>query len=136
LRRSILLADDNADFASVLSSALEAAGYRVACAANGREALVRQREHPADVLITDLVMPERDGFETIDSFLAEFPRTRIIVISGAGKLKTSLHLSAAKLIGADATLEKPFEVESLLKTLRKLETNLSPPRDVVATRHR
>jgi CheY-like chemotaxis protein len=117
--RRILVADDNADFASVLTSALQAAGYDVELAANGREAIALQRERPADVLITDLVMPERDGFETIDRFLAEFPNTRIVVISGAGKLQASLHLSAAKLMGADATLEKPFEMEALLNTLRR-----------------
>jgi CheY-like chemotaxis protein len=116
--RRILLVDDNPDFASMLTSALEAEGYAVECAANGREALARQRDHPADVLITDLVMPERDGFETIDSFLAEFPDTRIVVISGAGRLKVSLYLSAAKLIGVDAALEKPFEIDRLLETLR------------------
>jgi CheY-like chemotaxis protein len=119
-RKSILLADDNPDFASVLTSARQAAGYAVARAANGREALALQRDHPADVLITDLVMPECDGFETIDRFVAEFPQTRIVVISGEGKVKTSVYLCAARLIGVDATLEKPFEVETLLETLNNL----------------
>lgn len=116
--RRILIADDNAEFAAVLQLALEAEGYAVQVAPNGREALELQRRSPADVLITDLVMPERDGFETLASFRAEFPTTKVVVISGQGRLHTPRYLFAAELMGADAVLQKPFEVEELLKILR------------------
>jgi CheY-like chemotaxis protein len=116
--KRVLIADDNAEFASMLQLALEAAGYAVAVAANGREALALQRIYGAEVLITDLVMPESDGFETIESVRREFPQTKIVVISGQGRLYTPRYLEAAKLMGVDAVLRKPFEVEELLKILQ------------------
>jgi DNA-binding response OmpR family regulator len=121
----ILLVDDDADFALALKLALEADGYVVALAGNGREALDLQRLQPAGVVITDLVMPEQDGFEIIQNFRREFPQTKIVVVSGAEKLDVPRYLSAAKLIGVDATLQKPFAVATLLKTLRALQAGSS-----------
>jgi DNA-binding NtrC family response regulator len=118
--KSILIADDNRDFALSLQLALETAAYAVRVAENAREAIALQRANPAEVLITDLVMPEGDGFEAIDAFRKEFPATKLIVISGAEKLNTARYLAAAQLIGADATFQKPFEIEDLLSVLRSL----------------
>ncbi len=118
--KRILLVDDNADFVLSLKLVLQASGYVVATAANGREAIERQREFAADVLITDLVMPEKDGFETLDEFRAWFPATRLIVISGAERIDPALYLNAASLIGAHATFRKPFRVEDLLEKLKSL----------------
>ncbi|HEX6296073.1 MAG TPA: response regulator [Burkholderiales bacterium] len=117
---SILIAEDNRDFALSLQLALEAAGYAVRVAENAREAIALQRVSPAEALITDLIMPEGDGFEAIDAFRKEFPATKLIVISGAEKLNAARYLAAAHLIGADATLQKPFEVDALLEILRAL----------------
>ena len=118
--KKILIADDNTDFAESLKLALEAHGYQVTLAANGHEAISHQVVFGADVLITDLVMPEQDGFETLEVFRREFPKTRIVVVSGAQKLEPDTYLNAAALIGADATLRKPFEVEALLEKLQAL----------------
>ena len=117
---SVLIAEDNRDFALALQLALETAGYAVRVAENGRAALVLQRASPARVFITDLVMPESDGFEAIDAFRKEFPATKLVVISGAEKLNAPRYLAAAQLMGADATFQKPFEVEALLDALRAL----------------
>jgi CheY-like chemotaxis protein len=117
---SVLIAEDNRDFALSLQLALETAGYSVRLAGNGREAIVLQRVRAARVLITDLVMPDSDGFEAIDAFRKEFPATKVVVISGAEKLNAARHLAAARLMGADATFRKPFEVEELLSVLRSL----------------
>jgi CheY-like chemotaxis protein len=68
--------DDEADMRLTVKLSLELAGYAVEVAANGREALEVQRMRPADVLITDIFMPDADGFEAIDSFRSEFPHTR------------------------------------------------------------
>ena len=121
LRRRLLLADDDRTLASVLKLVLEDQGYEVRLAHDGWEALLQQRLVPSEVLIIDLVMPERDGFETIDNFRREFPGTRIVVISGDGRLRAALHLSAARLLGVDATLEKPFGIKTLLTILNSLE---------------
>ncbi len=118
--RRVLIADDNEEFAAVLQLALEADGYEVEVASNGRAALEAQRRHPADILITDLVMPERDGFETLTSFRAEFPKTKVVVISGQGRLHAPRYLFAAELMGADAVLQKPFDVAQLLQILKDL----------------
>jgi CheY-like chemotaxis protein len=116
--RRLLVVDDDADMRLTLKLALEIAGYAVEVAANGREAVARQKESPCDVLITDIFMPDADGFEAIDAFRKQFPRTRIIVVSGGAQFTKRDYLPDAELIGADATLQKPFDVEVLLKTLK------------------
>jgi CheY-like chemotaxis protein len=118
--RRILLAEDDADLRLALKLSLEAAGYTVAIAANAQEALAVQRREPADVLVTDIFMPEGDGFEAIDAFRREFPATRIVVVSGGGQRGRADYLAAARLAGVDATLQKPFEIEVLLEMLRGL----------------
>lgn len=118
--RRILLVDDDADFRLMLKAALELAGYPVNIARDGREARSVQRSAPADILITDIFMPESDGFEVIEAFRKEFPRTRIIAISGGTRVMKTDYLAAAGLIGVDAALQKPFDVEELLGLLRKI----------------
>lgn len=118
--KRVLIADDNADFAASLKLALEANGYRVEVARNGADAIASQVMFGADILITDLVMPETDGFETLDAFRKEFPRTRLVVISGAQRLDPAKYLDAASLMGADATFRKPFPIEALLEKLQAL----------------
>ena len=118
--RSVLIADDDGGLRNALKLALEAKGYRVQVAANGSEALRLQRKEPADVLITDIFMPESDGFEAIDGFRSAFPDTRIIAMSGDARRAKREYLSAAALIGVDATLKKPFQIGTLLQTLHSL----------------
>jgi CheY-like chemotaxis protein len=112
--------DDDADFRAMLRSALQIAGYSVGVARNGRQAVQAQRHEPADILITDIFMPDADGFEAIDSFRREFPGTRIVVVSGGAQFTKRDYLPDAALIGVDATLQKPFEIETLLETLKSL----------------
>ncbi len=115
---TILFVDDNGDIRDFLQIALETAGYGVRTANEGAQALVLQREHPADVLVTDIFMPGREGIETIAGFKAEFPRTRIVAISAGGGTGKHDSLAAAALVGADATLRKPFTADQLLETVR------------------
>ena len=116
----LLVVDDDADMRLTLKLSLELAGYTVDVAANGREALEVQRMRPAQVLITDIFMPDADGFEAIDLFRREFPRTRIIVVSGGAQFTKRDYLPDAELAGADATLQKPFDVDRLLALLKNL----------------
>jgi CheY-like chemotaxis protein len=118
--RSVLIADDDSSLRNALKLALEANGYEVRLAANGAEALALQRQTPADVLITDIFMPESDGFEAIDGFRQAFPATRIIAMSGDARRAKHEYLSAAALIGVDVTLKKPFQVRTLLSALQSL----------------
>ena len=118
--QDVLIADDDPGLRQSLKLALEAAGYRVRVAADGGEALALQSERPADVLVTDLFMPESDGFEAIDRFRTAFPATKIVAMSGDARRARREYLSVAALIGVDATLKKPFKTGDLLEALRAL----------------
>jgi hypothetical protein len=111
----ILVADDDAAVRGFLRTVLKRGGYKVIEAANGREALRQARATPVALVITDLVMPEQEGIETIQLLRRELPQIGIIAISGAfgGQL-----LRAAKALGANAILEKPFNPELLLAMVK------------------
>ena len=115
----IILCDDNRDHRTALRLALEQAQYSVREAANGREALDLQRQRSSPVLITDIFMPEADGFELVDAVKREFPQTKVVMISGNKKSMVD-YLASARMIGVDATFEKPFKVDALLKTIETL----------------
>jgi CheY-like chemotaxis protein len=115
----IILCDDNMDQRTALRLALEQAEYSVREAANGHEALALQCQRASLVLITDIFMPEADGFELIDAVKKQFPETKIIVISGSKKTIVD-YLASARMIGIEATFQKPFKVDALLKTLERL----------------
>ena len=120
MSKKVLVVDDDADMRLTLKLALELAGYAVDVAANGREAIEAQRREPAEVLITDIFMPETDGFEAIDAFRRQFPQTKIVVVSGGAQFTKRNYLPDAALVGADATLQKPFDMDTLLGLLRTL----------------
>lgn len=121
MMNSILVVDDHADIRSFIQAALEGAGYEVRTAKEGAQALELLRERGADLLITDIFMPGMEGFQTISACRAEFPQTRIIVIS-AGTILGLKHdfLSTAALLKVGATLRKPFTAEELLDTVRRV----------------
>ena len=116
----IVLVEDDPDQRLALRLALEQAGYTVREAANGQEALALQRERGCRFLITDIFMPEADGFELIGRARQEFPTTKIIAISGGGKRVKQDYVPFAEIAGAHAALRKPFKVSELLATLRRL----------------
>jgi CheY-like chemotaxis protein len=120
MSKRILVVDDDADMRLTLKLALEIAGYAVDVAANGREALALQRVQAAHVLITDIFMPDADGFEVIDGFRRQFPQTKIVVVSGGAQFTKRDYLPDAELMGVDATLQKPFDMDTLLRTLQFL----------------
>ena len=119
MTKAILVVDDNPDICTLMSAVLEEAGYEVRTAEEGEQALARQREHPASLLITDIFMPGQDGFETISRFKSEFPQTRIIAMSAGGSRSMKHdYLATAGLVGVTATLHKPFDTDKLLDVVR------------------
>ena len=116
----VLVVDDNPDMRSFVKIVLERAGFEAQVAADGERALELQREHPAEVLITDIFMPERDGIELIQQFKSMFRQVKIIAMSGGGQVARQDYLPVAADLGADAVLHKPFAAETLLNTLRDL----------------
>ena len=117
MQRKILVAEDNADTREALRLLLEAEGYSVRAAEDGEEALRLQQTEPADVLVTDLFMPGRDGFETLTAFRDSFPETTIVVISGGSLRLRGSYLESARMVGADATLQKPVMPADLFRVI-------------------
>ena len=113
----ILLVDDDDEFRRMLRLTLVRLGYEVIEARNGREALHLQRVAENEVMITDLIMPDQEGLETIMAFRREFPAVRIIAMSGGGRINATDFLNMAKLFGASQTLTKPFSNPELTMAL-------------------
>ena len=82
----ILIIDDDDQIRRVLRKTLERDGYDVADAPNGKEGIRLYRENPADLVITDIIMPEKEGIETIRELRRDFPEVKIIAISGGGRI--------------------------------------------------
>ena len=127
---SILIIDDDTDVREAIRDVLEHAGYAVDTAANGNEALECQRAQPAQVIITDIIMPEKNGIDTITDIQEEFPAVKIIAISGGGgfgrptyhpqAIKTTAYLAAAKEAGAERVFAKPFDRKELIQAVEDL----------------
>jgi DNA-binding response OmpR family regulator len=116
----ILVIDDNPAVRSILLGALESAGHEVLLASNGAEGLELQRGHSSDIVITDIIMPEKEGLETIRDLRQLYPNLGIIAMSGGGKsVSTSSYLTTAGELGAEVLL-KPFHSAALLATVEKL----------------
>jgi DNA-binding response OmpR family regulator len=116
----ILVVDDNPDLRDSLRLLLGRLGYEAEGARDGQQAMDIQRRKPADLLLTDIFMPGKDGIETIEAFRREWPRMKIVAMSGGGEVATRDYLGLAPDIGADAVLRKPFTLEHLQEVLRTL----------------
>jgi DNA-binding response OmpR family regulator len=110
----IILIDDDELFRNSMRRVLERAHHEVTLAANGTEGVRLHREQPADVIVTDILMPEKEGIETIMELRRGDPELKIIAMSGAPGLERSTYLRAAGLLGAARTLAKPFAPQELL----------------------
>jgi len=109
----ILLIDDE----PALLKALEQSGFRVFTARSGREATAKISEHPVDLLITDLNMPDEDGIEIIRRLRKNHPQLKVIAMSGTFGPNI---MTIAQKLGADATLSKPMTAAQLLECIRRL----------------
>ena len=116
----ILIAEDDHDLRCTLRVALEIEGYEVEAVADGEKAIHAQQARPADLLIADLFMPNRDGLETVKYFRAHNPRMPIVAISGWSSRQQADHLGVAEIAGANAVFRKPFRVGALLQQLKSL----------------
>lgn len=111
---NILLVDDEELIRFTLCEVLEAAGHAVVAVKNGAEALQRLAGGAFDIVVTDIVMPVKEGVETIAEIKASYPGLRILAISGGGRLGADGLLDRARSVGADAILRKPFNGEEFL----------------------
>jgi CheY-like chemotaxis protein len=111
---SILVVDDEPGIRELLCLMLEAAGHTVFSAEDGISAPKVLAAKPIDVVITDLLMPERDGLEFITEVRKKYPAIKIIAMSGGGHIARDSYLRIAKNFGAHFILEKPFSQSGVL----------------------
>lgn len=116
----ILIIDDEPGVLGVLRRILETAGHSVTEAPNGEAALREFEGKPADLVITDIFMPEMDGIEFLVHLRTAFPDARVLAMSGGGLLPRDQALSDASLLGADQILQKPFDRENLLEAVDRV----------------
>ena len=116
----ILIIDDEPQIRSMLTLMLERDGYEVIEAPDGVEGIKAYRQNPADLIITDLIMPNKDGIGMIIDLKKEFPDVKIIAMSGGGLNKPDGYLKGAKKLGASCTLTKPIDREEMLRAVRDI----------------
>jgi DNA-binding response OmpR family regulator len=116
----ILLIDDDSLFRSMLSKTLAHFGHTVIEAPDGKEGLKLFPQVNPDLLITDIVMPEKDGFEVLVELRKHRPVVKIIVISGGLRGKTEVYLEMARRLGSTKVLAKPFSIEALIEAINEL----------------
>ncbi|HXH85318.1 MAG TPA: response regulator [Nitrospira sp.] len=109
----ILVIDDEPMIRTLLRSLLEGAGHTVTEATNGREGLVLYQQQPADLVVTDIYMPELNGLDLLLELTREFLNTKVIAITGVQDGQEAV-LHAARLLGARQTFQKPFCIEKFL----------------------
>lgn len=116
----VLLVEDDAQVRLMLRMTLERAGYEIEEACDGKQAVRSHRRSPADLIITDIVMPEQEGIETIMQIRQSSPAVPIIAISGGGHETPEKYLKLARSLGATRTFAKPVDREEMLCAVENL----------------
>lgn len=117
--KRILVVDDEEQIRTMLTYMLELEGYTVFSAKNGEEGLDLVGRLAFDLVITDMIMPVKDGLKFIMELVKDYPNLKILAISGGGAIKAERYLTMAGYLGDIATLEKPFKQDVLLELVRK-----------------
>ncbi|MGQ0812330.1 MAG: response regulator [Nitrospiraceae bacterium] len=117
---TILIIDDEEPVQTVLRHMLEEAGYTVRTSADGRKGLQQFRQDPADLVLLDILMPEKEGLETLLELRREYPTTKVIAISGGGARRDFGYLDSARLLGAHSVLTKPIDRNRLLREIARV----------------
>jgi DNA-binding response OmpR family regulator len=113
-----LLVDDDESFRPMIADALERFGFDVVSAVNGREALARFHQRRPDLVLTDLIMPDKEGLETIRELQHLAPDMPVIAMSGGGRTNPHGYLQMASQLGASQVLAKPFSFQELLDAIK------------------
>jgi len=113
----ILLIDDDVDFRSMLRRTLQRAGYEVAEAGNGQEGLKQLNESSIDLVLTDIIMPDMEGVETVMHLKRTRPELEVIVMSGGGRQTPDNYLKLASKVGAFRAFIKPFATADFLEAV-------------------
>jgi DNA-binding NtrC family response regulator len=117
---SVLIIEDDDFVKNMLKQTFERAGYEVATASNGRIGIQLYQTNPFDVVITDLIMPDMEGIETITHLRKTNPAVKVIAISGGGRNRPDDYLHLAAKLGAVRTFVKPVDRNALLDAVQAL----------------
>lgn len=117
--KKILIVDDEALIREGLEMALKLEGYMVEVADNGQDAIHKIELFRPDVVVTDIIMPDKDGIELVLSIRKFDKNIRIIAISGGGRISANDHLRMARQLGANSILAKPFSINELVSEIEK-----------------
>ena len=104
LTRTHRTVDDDDEFLALVTRLLENGGFYVRTVAGVAEGLAYMRSHPIDLVILDMVMPDRDGIDALSEIKIYFPGVRVVTVSGAAD--SDLYLTVSSYLGADASLHK------------------------------
>ncbi len=118
--KRILIIDDDEQFREMLRAMIEREGYEVTEAQDGEIGLNLQNENKFDLIITDIIMPNKEGIALIMELKKDYPDLKIIAISGGGRIVPNDYLGIAERLGADYTLSKPFRRRELIRALEKV----------------
>jgi DNA-binding response OmpR family regulator len=116
----ILVLDDEPSILLMIKKMLEKAGYEVSVALNGNEGMKLFEKEKHDLVVTDIIMPEKEGLETIFELRRLYPQLKIIAISGGGRISPDGYLPGAKLLGANMVFQKPLVQKDFLAAVAKL----------------
>lgn len=117
----ILVIEDDASVRQFIANILKKAEHTVLEAENGLSVISILKENiDMDLIVTDIIMPEKEGLETIMDIRNKYPEIKIIAISGGGKIDSEQYLLLAATLGANKTLKKPFKGSDLLNTIADL----------------
>ncbi len=118
--KRILVVDDEDQVRAMLRETFERSGYEAVEATNGREALELYSENPADLVIIDIIMPQKEGIETITDLRKVYPDAKIFAISGGGRIGPEDYLSLASKCGAMRTFKKPLDRKEILLAVEQV----------------
>ncbi|MCJ7540095.1 MAG: response regulator, partial [Desulfobacterales bacterium] len=117
--KNILIVDDEEPIRKLYKRVFENFGYKVMVASDGNEGMALFRENPADLIITDIFMPEKDGHAFILEIMQEFPRTKVFAITGKiTMMGIETELDIAKTLGAIKIFTKPVSLSELLEAIK------------------
>jgi len=118
--RRILIIDDDYSILMMIKKMLERAGFEVELALNGNEGLDLFKRDPVDLVICDIIMPEKEGLETIREMKRLCSDMKILAMSGGGRVSSENYLNTASAFGATRTMGKPFSQRQMVSTVREL----------------
>jgi len=116
----ILVLDDEPSILLMIKKMLEKAGHEVDTAINGKEGMLLFDKNKPDLVISDIIMPEKEGLETIFELRRMYPDLKIIAISGGGRIGPDGYLPGAKLLGANMVFQKPLDQKEFVNAVNQL----------------